>query len=71
MALARLFEDLPADQPAPDLRGPGADLVQLRVAQQAADFIDAGVNVAKRLARIMRHPWPGAAGVAIEALQTG
>ena len=53
---ARLVEQLAADQHAADFAGAGADLVQLRVAQQAAGVVIVDVAVAtQRLNRFQRH----------------
>ena len=51
------FEEFAADQHAADFAGAGADLVQLRIAQQAAGGIVVDVAVAaQRLNRLERHP---------------
>src|SRR3546814_10572016 len=53
----RLLEQFPSDQPSPDLRRSRADLVQLRVAQQAAGRIVVDVAVAaEALDCLERHP---------------
>src|SRR4051812_23587526 len=55
--LRRLLEQLAADQPAADLRGAGADLVELGVAQQAAGRVVIDVAVAAQtLDRLEGHP---------------
>src|SRR6185369_3667638 len=56
-ALFRLVEQLTANQHAPDLGRPGADLVQLRIAPQASGRIVVDIAVtAQRLDRLARHP---------------
>src|SRR5258706_6544143 len=55
--LGRLLEEFAADQPAADLRGAGADLVELGVAQQpAGGVVVDGAVAAQALDRLERHP---------------
>src|SRR5215831_4712330 len=57
IASARLVEQLPADQHAPDLAGAGADLVELGVAQVAPGGIVVDVAVAaEELHGVERDP---------------